>query len=67
MRILEYAYSQHPVRRFIMHLWSPWVRLVYGAAFNRETERHIPDAGLELVEERFLYSDIIKLLIARPR
>jgi ubiquinone/menaquinone biosynthesis C-methylase UbiE len=67
VRILEYAYSQHPVRRFVMHLWAPWVRLVYGAAFDRETERYIPDAGLELVEERFLYSDIIKLLIARPR
>ncbi len=67
VRILEYAYSQHPVRRFVMHLWAPWVRLVYGAAFDRETEHYIPDAGLELVEERFLYSDIIKLLIARPR
>lgn len=67
VRILEYAYSQHPVRRFVMHLWAPWVRLVYGAAFDRETERYFPDAGLELVEERFLYSDIIKLLIARPR
>jgi len=67
VRILEYAYSQHPVRRFVMHLWAPWVRLAYGAAFDRETERHIPDAGLELVEKRFLYSDIIKLLVARPR
>ncbi len=67
VRILEYAYSQHPVRRFVMHLWAPWVRLVYGAAFDRETEHYIPDAGLELVEERFFYSDIIKLLIARPR
>ncbi len=67
VRILEYVYSQHPVRRFVMHLWAPWVRLVYGAAFDRETERYFRDAGLELVEERFLYSDIIKLLIARPR
>jgi ubiquinone/menaquinone biosynthesis C-methylase UbiE len=67
IRILEYAYSQDPVRRFVMRLWAPWVRLAYGAAFDRETERYMPDAALELVEERFLYRDIIKLLIARPR
>jgi ubiquinone/menaquinone biosynthesis C-methylase UbiE len=67
IRILEYAYSQDPVRRFVMHLWAPWVRLVYGAAFDRETEWYMPDAGLELVEQRFLYRDIVKLLIARPR
>ncbi len=67
VRILEYAYSQHPVRRFVMQLWAPWVRLAYGAAFDRDTERYIPEAGLELVEERFLYRDIIKVLIARPR
>jgi ubiquinone/menaquinone biosynthesis C-methylase UbiE len=67
VRILEYAYSQHAVRRFVMHLWAPWVRLAYGAAFDRVTERYIPDAGLELVEEQYLFRDIIKLLIARPR
>ena len=65
IRILEYAYSMDPVRRFIMHLWAPWVRLAYGAAFDRDTERYLPDAGLELVEQRFLYRDIIKLLIVR--
>lgn len=67
IRILEYAYSKDPVRRFIMNLWAPWVRFAYGAAFDRDTERYMPAAGLELVERRFLYRDIIKLLIARPR
>ena len=67
VRILEYAYSKDPVRRLVMHLWKPWVQVVYGAAFDRETERYIPGAGLTLVEQRFLYSDIIKLLVATPR
>lgn len=66
IRILEYAVSSHPVRRAIMRLWAPWVRMVYGAGFDRETERYLPAAGLALIETRFLYSDIIKLLIARP-
>jgi len=66
IRLLEYSYSKDPVRRFLMHIWVPWVRWAYGAAFDRDTERYIPEAGLELVEVRFLYRDIIKLIVARP-
>ncbi len=65
IRMLEYVYSQHPRKRFVMRLWAPWVRLVYGAAFDRETERYVPEAGLEIVDERFLFEDIIKLIVAR--
>jgi len=50
-----------------MRLWAPWVRLVYGATFDRNTEQYVDAAGLELTEERFLYQDIIKLLVLRPR
>ena len=67
IRVLEYALSEDPYRRFIMRLWAPWVRLVYGARFDRETEQYIPAAGLELVERRFVYSDVIKMLVMRPR
>ncbi len=49
-----------------MRLWAPWVRWAYGAAFDRDTERYVPQAGLEIVETRFLYKDIIKLIVARP-
>jgi ubiquinone/menaquinone biosynthesis C-methylase UbiE len=65
IRILEYAYSHKPVRRFIMHLWAPWVRWLYGAAFDRDTEQYVPQAGLRVAEFRFLFRDIIKLLILR--
>jgi ubiquinone/menaquinone biosynthesis C-methylase UbiE len=67
IRLIEYAYSRDPLRRFVMRLWAPWVRLMYGAAFDRHTERYVDAAGLELVEERFLLKDIIKLLVLRPR
>ncbi len=66
IRILEYAYSANPLRRFVMRLWAPWVRFAYGAAFDRDTERHVEPAGLRLVEKRFLHKDIIKLLILEP-
>ena len=49
-----------------MRLWAPWVRLMYGATFDRHTERYVQAAGLRLVEERFLFKDIIKLLVLRP-
>ncbi len=49
-----------------MRLWAPWARRVYGAAFDRDTERYLPEAGLETIETRFLYKDIIKLIVARP-
>lgn len=67
IRILEYSYSRDPRRRAIMRLWAPWVRFAYGAAFDRETERYVSAAGLDLVEARFVHADIIKLLVLRPR
>lgn len=67
VRILEYSYSRDPLRRFVMRLWAPWVRLVYGATFDRHTERWVEAAGLKLVEERFVCHDIIKLLVLRRR
>ena len=66
VRILEYAYSEYPLRRFIMRLWAPWVRWAYGAAFDRATEGYLAEAGLQIVETRFLYKDVIKLIVARP-
>lgn len=66
IRILEYAISEQPLRRFIMELWAPWVRFVYGAEFDRHTEQYLEAAGLDLVEKRFLYKDIITLLTVRP-
>jgi ubiquinone/menaquinone biosynthesis C-methylase UbiE len=66
IRLLEYTYSTRPVKRFVMRLWAPWVRLVYGAAFDRHTERYVTAAGLRLVEERFVFEDIIKLLVLTP-
>jgi ubiquinone/menaquinone biosynthesis C-methylase UbiE len=66
LRILEYSLSTDPLRRFVMKLWAPWVRWAYGAAFDRNTENYVSQAGLEVVETTFLYHDIIKLIVARP-
>jgi ubiquinone/menaquinone biosynthesis C-methylase UbiE len=66
IRLLEYVYSRDPVKRATMRLWVPWVRWAYGAAFDRNTESYVPGAGLDIVDSRFLFHDIIKLIVARP-
>ncbi len=67
IRILEYAISEKPLQSFIMKFWAPWVRFAYGAEFDRHTEQYLEAAGLDLVEMKFLYKDIIKLLCVRPK
>ena len=66
MRLLEYSMSQRPRRRWVMeHIWAPIAYKLYGARFDRETEQYVAAAGLELVETRFVYEDIIKLMRLR--
>ncbi|MEE8395082.1 MAG: class I SAM-dependent methyltransferase [bacterium] len=66
IRILEYAISEVPLKRAVMRLWAPWVRWAYGATFDRNTEQYLPAAGLTLLEKRFVFGDIIKLIVATP-
>ncbi len=49
-----------------MQLWAPWVYWAYGAEFDRNTEHYVDAAALEVVENRFVYRDIIQLIRARP-
>lgn len=62
--LLEYTLSQEPFRRWLMKLWVPWVRLAYGASFDRRTRDHLAAADLTLEEARFVHSDTILLLTA---
>jgi demethylmenaquinone methyltransferase/2-methoxy-6-polyprenyl-1,4-benzoquinol methylase len=68
IRMLEYVRPQGVLRRTIAAMWEPWMVWAYGAGFDRQTEKHIPEAGLELLEARYVVDDLLKLLIARvPR
>lgn len=66
IHILEYSWAQRPLQRTIMQLWAPWVRWAYGAEFDRDTEQYADAAALNVVENRFVYRDIIQLITARP-
>ena len=54
IRLLEYGRPHGTIRRIIAAIWEPWIGWAYGAGFDRRTEEHIPEAGLELVEARFI-------------
>ena len=65
IRLLEYTRPQGAVRRALTKIWEPWVHWAYGAGFDRRTEQHIPEAGLHLVQSRFVVDDLIKIIEAR--
>jgi hypothetical protein len=54
------------MRRAITRLWESWVAWAYGAGFDRRTEEHVPEAGVEVVESRFVVDELIKLISIRP-
>src|SRR5712671_5817549 len=53
--------------RAVTHLWEPWINWAYGAGFDRQTEKHAPEAGLQLFESRFVHDELIKLLGATAK
>jgi ubiquinone/menaquinone biosynthesis C-methylase UbiE len=65
IRLLEYVRPQGTLRRVISRVWQPWIQWAYGASFDHQTEKHVPTAGLELVESRFVVDDLVKLLTVR--
>jgi ubiquinone/menaquinone biosynthesis C-methylase UbiE len=67
IRCLEYTCPSGGLRRLMTHLWEPWVYWAYGASFDRQTEKHVLEAGLQLLESRFVADELIKLLGAQAR
>ncbi len=65
IRLLEYTRPQGGIRRAMTKVWEPWVHWAYGASFDRRTEQHIPEAGLLLIQSRFVVDDLIKIIEAR--
>jgi hypothetical protein len=66
IRLLEYVRPRSAMRRAITRLWESWVAWAYGAGFDRRTEEHVPEAGVEVVESRFVVDELIKLISIRP-
>ena len=65
IKLLEYVRPRGPLRWVVSHIWQPWIKWAYGASFDRQTEHHIPAAGLVLQESRYVVHDRLKLLTVR--
>jgi ubiquinone/menaquinone biosynthesis C-methylase UbiE len=65
IRLLEYVRPRGTLRRIMSRIWQPWIAWAYGASFERETERHVPKAGLQIVESRYVVDDLLKLITVR--
>ena len=66
IRLLEYVRPTGAFRQLMARLWEPWMRFAYGAGFDRRTEAHVTEAGLKVVEARFVVDDLVKYLTLRP-
>jgi ubiquinone/menaquinone biosynthesis C-methylase UbiE len=67
IRLLEYTRPGTPFRRLLTRIWEPWVRLAYGASFDRDVAQNLPAAGLVLVDARFVVDELVQYVVARPR
>src|SRR5713226_1390031 len=65
IRLLEYVRPHGTFRRIMSRVWQPWIAWAYGAGFDREAGRDVPEAGLELVESRYVVDDLVKLISVR--
>jgi ubiquinone/menaquinone biosynthesis C-methylase UbiE len=63
-RLLEYVRPKGALRGAVARLWEPWMAWAYGAGFDRTTEEHLPEAGFDVRESRFVVDDLIKLISA---
>jgi len=65
LRLLEYVRPKGALRAFIARLWEPSMAWAYGAGFDRRTEEHVREVGLEVLESRFVVDDLIRLISVR--
>lgn len=65
IRLLEYVRPRGTLRRIISRFWQPWIAWAYGASFDRETERRVPEAGLEVIESCYVIDDLLKIITVR--
>jgi ubiquinone/menaquinone biosynthesis C-methylase UbiE len=65
IRLLEYVRPTGTLRRIMSRIWQPWIAWAYGASFDRHTDKRVPEAGLELIESRYVVDDLLKLITVR--
>ncbi|MBB4199401.1 hypothetical protein CCR94_06090 [Rhodoblastus sphagnicola] len=67
IRIVDYRLSPRPLVRKRQQLMSKWLSGAFAASYTPTTETYFEEAGLEIIEEKFLRSDVLKMIRLRPR
>jgi ubiquinone/menaquinone biosynthesis C-methylase UbiE len=65
IRLLNYVRPRGRVRGAIARLWQPFAAWAFAASFDRRTEALLAKAHLELLESRYVVSDLIKFMAVR--
>ena len=65
IRLLNYVRPRGVVLGALAKLWQPFVAWAFAASFDRRTEEALPEAGLELLDSRYVAYDLIKLIEVR--
>lgn len=66
IKLLDYRLSEKPMLRRTMQVVSSWSGWAFDSRYRPTTEAYVEAAGLEVVDSRFVLSDIVKLLVLRP-
>ncbi|MCW2316214.1 ubiquinone/menaquinone biosynthesis C-methylase UbiE [Rhodoblastus acidophilus] len=67
IRIVDYRLSPRPLVRKRQQLMSKWLSGAFAASYTPTTEHYFAAAGLEVIEEKFLRSDVLKMIRLRQR
>ena len=67
IRILDYTLSRKAPVRLMMRVVSPWLNFAFAARYTARYESYLEQAGLSVVDNRFVMGDVVKLLVVSPR
>jgi ubiquinone/menaquinone biosynthesis C-methylase UbiE len=67
IRIVDYRLSPRRLVRARQQLMSAWLNGTFAATYTPKTEDYFDDAGLEVIDETFIRSDVLKMIRLRPR
>ena len=62
--LLEHVLSHKQPMRWVMQRLNGLIRATAGANINRDTVSNVKAAGFTVIEERDLFSDVVKLIVA---
>lgn len=66
VRLLEYTRPGKPMRRLLTRLWEPWVKWAYGASYDRNPEPLMLEAGITVLEARFVVDELVRYIRCTP-